>query len=49
MWTGIGEDTTADVDPGFYTSYFFYDEEGRLIREEFGEFGEAYIAYAHRI
>lgn len=47
MWTGIGEDTTDDVDPGFYTSYFFYDEEGRLIREEFGEFGEAYIAYVY--
>ena len=47
MWTGIGEDTTHDVDPGFYTSYYFYDEEGRLIREEIGEFGEAYIAYVY--
>lgn len=50
MWYGIGADTTDPVDGAFYTTYYFYDEEGQLIREELGEFSEewgTYIAYEY--
>ena len=52
MWYGIGEDTDEAivVDGYFGPTYYFYDEEGRLIREELGEFSEewgTYIAYEY--